>query len=76
MTPYICPPFGYVLMEAGSKVTDTASYGMLRNNAPTLPNQSFVVSKVPSGTLSCPDRDIADSHRHYEGLRLLPSVCN
>ena len=31
---------------------------------------------VPEGTLSCPDRNLAVFHhyRHYEGLRLLPSV--
>ena len=34
--------------------------------------------EVPKGTLSCPDRNLADFHhyRHYEGLRLLPSVCD
>ena len=33
--------------------------------------------EVPEGTLSCPDRNLAVFHhyRHYEGLRLLPSVC-
>ena len=33
---------------------------------------------VPEGTLSCPDRNLAVFHhyRHYEGLRLLPSVCD
>ena len=33
--------------------------------------------EVPEGTLSCPDRNLADyhRHRHYEGLRLHPSVC-
>jgi len=33
--------------------------------------------EVPKGTLSCPDRNLAVFHhyRHYEGLRLLPSVC-
>ena len=32
--------------------------------------------EVPEGTLSCPDRNLAAFHhyRHYEGLRLLPSV--
>ena len=32
---------------------------------------------VPAGTLSFPDRNLAVFHhyRHYEGLRLLPSVC-
>ena len=32
--------------------------------------------EVPEGTLSCPDRNLAVFHhyRHYEGLRLLPSV--
>ena len=32
--------------------------------------------EVPEGTLSCPDRNLAVYHhyRHYEGLRLLPSV--
>ena len=32
--------------------------------------------EVPGGTLSCPDRNLAVFHhyRHYEGLRLLPSV--
>ena len=32
--------------------------------------------EVPEGTLSCPDQNLADFHhyRHYEGLRLLPSV--
>ena len=34
--------------------------------------------EVPEGTLSCPDQNLADFHhyRHYEGLRLLPSVCD
>ena len=34
--------------------------------------------EVPDGTLSCPDRNLAVFHhyRHYEGLRLLPSVCD
>lgn len=34
--------------------------------------------EVPKGTLSCPDRNLAVFHhyRHYEGLRLLPSVCD
>ena len=34
--------------------------------------------EVPEGTLSCPDRYLAVFHhyRHYEGLRLLPSVCD
>lgn len=34
--------------------------------------------EVPEGTLSCPDRNLAFFHhyRHYEGLRLLPSVCD
>ena len=33
--------------------------------------------EVPEGTLSCPGRNLAVFHhyRHYEGLRLLPSVC-
>ena len=33
--------------------------------------------EVPQGTLSCPDRNLVVFHhyRHYEGLRLLPSVC-
>ncbi|MDR3843953.1 hypothetical protein, partial [Hallella sp.] len=33
--------------------------------------------EVPEGTLSCPDRNLAVFHhcRRYEGLRLLPSVC-
>lgn len=33
--------------------------------------------EVPKGTLSCPDRNLAVFHhyRHYEGLHLLPSVC-
>ena len=32
--------------------------------------------EVPEGTLSCPDRNLAVFHhyRHYEDLRLLPSV--
>ena len=32
--------------------------------------------EVPEGTLSCPARNLAVFHhyRHYEGLRLLPSV--
>ena len=32
--------------------------------------------EVPEGTLACPDRNLAVFHhyRHYEGLRLLPSV--
>ena len=32
--------------------------------------------EVPEGTLSCPDRNLAvfQHYRHYEGLRLLPSV--
>ena len=32
--------------------------------------------EVPEGPLSCPDRNLAVFHhyRHYEGLRLLPSV--
>ena len=32
--------------------------------------------EVPEGTLSCPDRNLAvfPHYRHYEGLRLLPSV--
>ena len=32
--------------------------------------------EVPEGTLSCPNRNLAVFHhyRHYEGLRLLPSV--
>ena len=32
--------------------------------------------EVPEGTLSYPDRNLAVFHhyRHYEGLRLLPSV--
>ena len=35
------------------------------------------LDEVPEGTLSCPDRNLAVFHhyRHYEGLRLLPSVC-
>ena len=34
--------------------------------------------EVPEATLSCPDRNQAVFHhyRHYEGLRLLPSVCD
>ena len=34
--------------------------------------------EVPEGTLSCPDRNLAVFHhyRNYEGLRLLPSVCD
>ena len=34
--------------------------------------------EVPEGTLSCPDRNLAvfRHYRHYEGLRLLPSVCD
>ena len=34
--------------------------------------------EVPEGTLSCPDRNLAVFHhdRHYEGLRLLLSVCD
>ena len=34
--------------------------------------------EVPEGTLSCPDRNLAVFHhyRHYEGLRLLPTVCD
>ena len=34
--------------------------------------------EVPEGTLSCPDQNLADFHhyRHYEGLRLLPTVCD
>ena len=34
--------------------------------------------EVPEGTLSCPDRNMEIFHhyRHYEGLRLLPSVCD
>ena len=34
--------------------------------------------EVPEGTLSCPDRNLAVFHhyRQYEGLRLLPSVCD
>ena len=34
--------------------------------------------EAPEGTLSCPDRNLAVFHhyRHYEGLRLLPSVCD
>ena len=34
--------------------------------------------EVPEGTLSFPDRNLAVFHhyRHYEGLRLLPSVCD
>ena len=34
--------------------------------------------EVPEGTLSCPDRNLAVFHhyRHYEGLRLLSSVCD
>lgn len=34
--------------------------------------------EVPKGTLSCPDQNLADFHhyRHYEGLRLLPTVCD
>ena len=33
-------------------------------------------NSYPEGTLSCPDRNLAVFHhyRHYEGLRLLPSV--
>ena len=33
--------------------------------------------EVPEGTLSCLDRNLAvfRHYRHYEGLRLLPSVC-
>ena len=33
--------------------------------------------EVPEGTLSCPDRNLAVFHHYrlYEGLRLLPSVC-
>lgn len=33
--------------------------------------------EVPEGTLSCPDRNLAvfRHYRPYEGLRLLPSVC-
>ena len=32
---------------------------------------------VLEGTLSCPDRnmEVFNQLRHYEGLRLLPSVC-
>ena len=34
--------------------------------------------EVPEGTLSCPGRNLAVFHhyRHYEGLRLLPTVCD
>ena len=33
--------------------------------------------EVPKGTLSCLDRnmEVFNQLRHYEGLRLLPSVC-
>ena len=33
--------------------------------------------EVPKGTLSCPDRimEVFYQLRHYEGARLLPSVC-
>ena len=33
--------------------------------------------EVPEGNLSCPNRNLAVFHhyRHYEGLRLQPSVC-
>ena len=33
--------------------------------------------EVPEGTLSCPDRnmEVFNQLSHYEGLRLLPSVC-
>ena len=33
--------------------------------------------EVAEGTLSCPDRimEVFNQLRHYEGLRLLPSVC-
>ena len=33
--------------------------------------------EVPEETLSCPDRnkEVFHHYRHYEGLRLLPSVC-
>ena len=34
--------------------------------------------EVPKGTLSCPDRNMEFFYllRHYEGLDLLPSVCD
>ena len=34
--------------------------------------------EVPKGTLSCPYRNMANSHRHChnEGVRLLPSTCD
>ena len=34
--------------------------------------------EVPEGTLSCLDRNLAvfRHYRHYEGLRLLPTVCD
>ena len=36
------------------------------------------LDEVPEVTLSCPDRTLAVFHhdRHYEGLRLLPTVCD
>ena len=34
--------------------------------------------EVPKGTLSCPNRNMANSQRHChnEGVRLLPSTCD
>ena len=54
--------------------------GLLRSSSKMLDGNVLLrqeCDEVPEGTLSCPGRNIEvfNQLRHYEGLRLLPSVC-
>ena len=54
--------------------------GLLRSSSKMLDGNVLLrqeCDEVPEGTLSCPDRnmEVFNQLRHYEGLRLLPSVC-
>ena len=54
--------------------------GLLRSSSKMLDGNVLLrqeCDEVPEETLSCPDRimEVFYQLRHYEGLRLLPSVC-
>ena len=54
--------------------------GLLRSSSKMLDGNVLLrqeCDEVPDGTLSCPGRnmEVFNQLRHYEGLRLLPSVC-
>ena len=54
--------------------------GLLRSSSKMLDGNVLLrqeCDEVPEGTLSCPGRnmEVFNQLRHYEGLRLLPSVC-